>query len=160
MNVEFQLDQLGLKLPLAPKPAGNYSAFVRTGDLLFLAAQIPIEDGVLRYTGRVGAELTEEQGCAAARLVALNVLAQIQAALGSFDRLDHLVRVEGHVASAPGWCNAPKVLDGASDLFAAVLGERGGHARSAFTPACLPLNIAVELVVTAAVKPDGSDAGR
>ena len=81
-------------------------------------------------------------------------MAQIQAALGSFDRLQHLVRVEGHIASAPGWYNAPKVLDGASDLFASALSERGRHTRTAFTPNQLPLNLAIELVVVAAVKPN------
>ena len=153
MNVEAKLAELGLKLPPPPKPAGNYSAFVRADSFLFISAQLPIEDGVGRYTGRVGAELTEEQGYAAARLAALNVLAQIKAALGTFDRLRQLVRVEGHVASAPGWNNAPKVLDGASDLFAAVLGERGRHTRSAFTPAHLPLNHSIELVVVAQANP-------
>ena len=81
------------------------------------------------------------------------MLAQIRAALGSFERLEQLARVEGHVASAPGWNNAPRVLDGASDLFVAVLGERGRHTRTAFTPASLPLNLAVELTVTASIKP-------
>jgi enamine deaminase RidA (YjgF/YER057c/UK114 family) len=154
MSVELKLAELGLKLPPAPKPAGNYAAFVRAGSLLFLSGQLPLEDGRPRYTGRVGAELTEEEGHAAARLAALNVLAQLRAALGSFEQLEHLVRMEGHVASAPGWVGAPKVLDSASDLLVAVLGERGRHARAAFNPSSLPLNMAVELVVTAAVKPD------
>lgn len=153
MSIELRLQELGLTLPSAPKPAGNYSAAVRSGNLLFLSGQFPIENGKPRYSGRVGAELSEADGYAAARLAALNVLAQIRAALGSFDRLEQLVRVEGHVASAPGWNNAPTVLDGASDLFAQVLGERGRHARTAFTPSQLPLNLAVELVVTAAVCP-------
>lgn len=154
MNIEQQLKSLGLELPVPPKPAGNYQACVRTGNLLFISGQFPIENGQLRFTGRVGAELTVEQGYAAARLAALNVLAQIRAALGGFDRLETLLRVEGHVASAPGWNNVPKVLDGASDLFAAVLGERGRHTRTAFSPEQLPLNLAVELVVTAAVLPE------
>jgi enamine deaminase RidA (YjgF/YER057c/UK114 family) len=154
MSIESRLAELGLHIPAAPKPAGNYSAAVRAGNLLFVSAQLPIENGAPRYTGRVGAELSEEDGYAAARLAALNVLAQIRSALGSLDRLEHLVRVEGHVASAPGWNNAPRVLDGASDLFAAVLGDRGRHARSAFTPAQLPLDYTVELVVLAAVEPD------
>jgi enamine deaminase RidA (YjgF/YER057c/UK114 family) len=84
-------------------------------------------------------------------LAALNVLAQIKAALGGFDRLVSLVRVEGFVSSAPGWTNQPRVLDHASNLFAAVLGERGIHARSAIGTSQLPLNASVELVVTAAV---------
>src|SRR4051812_6554216 len=161
MTVEEKLDQLGLKLPAAPKPAGNYSAAVRAGRLLFLSAQLPIENGVLRYTGRVGAELTEEEGYAAARLTALNVLARIRHELGSFEPLDQLVRVEGHVASAPDWHNTPRVLDGASDLFVGVLGERGRHARAAFNPPRLPWNLAVELVVTAALKRErSSPAGK
>jgi enamine deaminase RidA (YjgF/YER057c/UK114 family) len=143
-----------LTLPPAPKPAGNYSAAVRIGNLLFLSGQFSVENGQRKYSGRVGAELSDEEGCAAARLAGLNVLAQIQAALGSLDRLEQLVRVEGHIASAPGWNNAPRVLDGASDLFTTVLGERGRHARTAFTPAQLPFNYAIELVVTAAVKPN------
>jgi enamine deaminase RidA (YjgF/YER057c/UK114 family) len=133
---------------------GNYVPAVKAGNLLFLSAQLPIENGAPKYSGRVGAELSEADGWAAARLAALNALAQIQAALGSLDRLEQLVRVEGHVASAPGWSNAPRVLDGASDLFTAVLGERGPHTRAAFTPAQLPLNHAVELVVVAAIKPE------
>ena len=153
MIVEIQLEKMGLVLPPAPQPAGNYQAAIRSGNLLFLSGQFPIENGQLRYTGRVGAELSEADGYAAARLAALNVLAQIHAALGGFDNLDTLLRVEGHVASAPGWNNAPKVLNGASDLFAQVLGDRGRHTRTAFTPPGLPWNLAVELVVTAAIKP-------
>jgi enamine deaminase RidA (YjgF/YER057c/UK114 family) len=152
MNVEQRLEELGLTLPPPPKAAGNYEPWVRHGHLLFISAQLPIENGKPIYTGRVGAERTEEEGCAAARLAALNVLAQIRAALGGFESLATLLRVEGHVAAAPDWNRVPKVLDGASDLFAAVLGERGRHARSAFCPPRLPLDLTVELVVTAAVR--------
>jgi enamine deaminase RidA (YjgF/YER057c/UK114 family) len=154
MSIESQLAEVELEIPPAPKPAGNYAATMRTGNLLFVSGQFPIQNGTLRYVGRVGAELSEADGYAAARLAALNVLAQIRATLGGLERLEQLVRVEGHVASAPGWNNAPKILDGASDLFVAVLGERGRHTRTAFTPASLPLNLAVELIVTASVKPD------
>lgn len=151
MNVEQRLAELGLELPNPPRPAGNYQPWILSGNLLYLSGQFPILDGKLLFTGCLGAERTEEDGYAAARLAALNVLAQIRAALREFDRLKTLLRVEGHVASTPGWNNAPKVLDGASDLFAAVLGNRGRHTRTAFTPAQLPLNLTVELVVTAAV---------
>ena len=151
MKPEERLAQLGLKLPAPSRPAGNYVPFIETGNLLFISAQLPIENGVLRYVGRVGAELSEEEGYAAARLAGLNVLSQIQAALGTFERLVQLLRVEGHVASAPQFRNQPKILDGASDLFVAVLGERGRHTRSAFAPERLPLDLAVELVVTAAI---------
>ncbi len=153
-GIERRLRDLGIVLPEPPRPAGHYRPWVRHGELLFVAAQLPIENGVPRYPGRVGAELTEEQGVAAARLAGLNVLAQLRAALGDLERLATLLRVEGHVAAAPGWNRAPAVLDGASDLFVAVLGERGQHARSAFVPPRLPLDHSVELVVTAAVRPD------
>jgi len=153
MSIESRLAELGLELPPAPKPVGNYSAAVCAGDLLFISGQFSVVNCGLRYTGRLGAELSETEGYAAARAAALNVLAQIHAALRGFERLDKLARVEGHVASAPGWNNAPRVLDGASDLFVAVLGERGWHTRTAFTPASLPLNFAVELAVTAHIKP-------
>ncbi len=121
------------------------------GNLLYLSGQFPIEAGQLRYTGQVGADLTEQQGYAAARLAALNVLAQIRAALGGLDRVASLVRVEGHVACAPGFSNVPAVLNGASDLFLSVLGERGRHTRTAFSPARLPWNLTVELVVIASI---------
>jgi enamine deaminase RidA (YjgF/YER057c/UK114 family) len=153
MNIETRLRELGLRLPDPPRPAGNYRPWLIANNLLFISAQFPIENGELRFTGQICAEVTEEQGYAAARLAALNVLAQIQAALGTFDRLETLARVEGHVASAPGWFNAPKVLDGASDLFVAALGQRGHHTRAAFTPARLPLNLTIELVVTAVIRP-------
>ena len=152
MNIDQRLAELGIELPRPPQPVGNYQAWLQRGDLLFISGQLPIENGQRRFTGRVGAELTEEQGYAAARLAALNVLGQIRAALGGFDRLESLLRLEGHVASAPNWHNAPKVLDGASDLFTTVLGDRGRHTRAAFTPGRLPLDVTVELVVTASVR--------
>lgn len=153
MNPEARLRELGLQLPPPPKPAGNYKPWQIAGTLLFLSAQFAIENGQLRHIGQVGADLTEAEGYAAARVAGLNVLAQIHAALCGFDRLDKLARLEGHVASASGWLNAPRVLDGASDLFVAVLGDRGHHTRTAFTPSRLPLNLAVELVVTAVIRP-------
>ena len=151
-NVDSRLAELGIVLPDPPRPAGNYQPWIFHDELLFLSGQLPIEGGKLRYLGQVGGELSEEEGYAAARLSALNVLAQIRAALGDFSRLATLLRVEGHVASAPGWNNAPAVLNGASDLFVSVLGERGRHSRTAFTPERLPLNLSIELVVSAAVR--------
>lgn len=152
MTPEEILRSLGLTLPVPPRPAGNYQPWIMRDNLLFLSGQFPIENERLRYLGRVGAELSEAQGRDAAQLAALNVLAQVHAALGGFERLDTLLRLEGHIASAPGWNNAPAVLDGASDLFVRVLGERGHHTRSAFTPLQLPYNLAIELVVTARVR--------
>jgi len=151
--VEQRLAARGLKLPKPPRPAGAYEPWLLAGNLLYISAQLPIEDGQQRFPGRVGAELTEVEARHAAALAALNVLAQINAALGGFERLQTLLRVEGHVAAAPGWNHAPRVLDGASEVFALALDTRGRHTRSAFTPATLPLNHSIELVVTAAVLP-------
>lgn len=152
-SVVERLAQLGLRLPAAPRSAGRYQPWVMTGGLLFISGQIPLVDGALTAQGRVGAELTEEQGREATRIAALNVLAQINAALGGFDRLITLTRLEGTVSSAPGWFQQPRVLDAASDLFYETLGRRGDHARAAFGATSLPLNAPVELVVTAAVRP-------
>ncbi|HKE49272.1 MAG TPA: RidA family protein [Rhodanobacteraceae bacterium] len=151
MNVHERLAKLGLKLPPPPGAAGRYRPAVVAGGLLFISGQLPIENGKLKYTGRVGAELSEDDGRAAAQLAALNALAQIDAALGGFDRLVTLLRVEGHISSAPGYIYQPRVLDGASDLFSEALGDKGAHARAAFAPSSLPHGAAIELVVTAAV---------
>lgn len=148
-NVENRLAELGLQLPEAPKPVGSYRAAVISNGLLFISGQLPLLNGELKYRGRVGIELTEAAGGEAAQLAALNVLAQIKAALNGFDRLVSLVRMEGYVSSAPGWIHQPRVLDLASNLFTAVLGDRGMHARSAIATPQLPLNAPVELVVTA-----------
>lgn len=150
---EIRLLELGLTLPEPPRPAGNYVSAVETGGFVYLSGQFPFVAGRMVHAGRVGAELTVEEGYAAARLAALNVLAQLKRELGGFERLTGLVHVAGHVASAPGWSDVPRVLDGASDLFAAVLGARGRHTRAAFAPPALPLNAAIELVVVAAVRP-------
>jgi enamine deaminase RidA (YjgF/YER057c/UK114 family) len=121
------------------------------GELLFISGQLPVLDGELKYRGRVGMELSEAEGGEAARLAALNVLAQIKAALSGFDALVSLVRVEGYVSSAPGWFDQARVLDHASELFEAALGPKAAHARAAIAAPQLALNAAVVLVVTAAV---------
>jgi enamine deaminase RidA (YjgF/YER057c/UK114 family) len=146
-----RLAALGLALPPAPQPLGAYRAVVQSGTLLFLSGQLPIRDGAVVHRGAVGAALTVEEGRAAAGLCALNALAQIHRFLGGFERLKQIVRVDGYVASAPGNFDQPKVLDGASDLFARVLVERAGHARTAFAVPQLPANAAVELAVIAEV---------
>ncbi len=144
---------LGIRLPDPPPPAGDYQAVIIRGGLGFVSGQVPVSDGRLIYTGRVGVELTPEQGKAAAEIAALNVLAQIDKALPSWDRFGGLLRVEGFVASASGFTNQPEILDGASRLFAEVLGELGQHSRAAFSVEQLPLNASVELVVTFTTQP-------
>ena len=152
MSVEQRLAKLGFELPEAPRALGSYRPAVLAGGLLFISGQLPMSNGKLAYIGRVGAELSEADGRAAAQLAALNVLAQIHAALGGFDRLLTLLRVEGHVSSAPGYFDQPRVIDAASELFSEVLGDKGAHSRAAFAPPALPRNAAIELVVIAAVE--------
>ena len=144
-----RLAELGIVLPPAPQPLGAYRAVVQSGPLLFLSGQLPIRDGVVVYRGAIGAALTADARRAAAQLCALKALAQIHRFLGGFERLAQIVRVDGYVASAPGSFDQPRVLDGASDLFATVLGERAGHARTAFALPQLPADAAVELAVVA-----------
>lgn len=153
MSVESKLAARGLALPTPPQPLGSYTAVSRAGDLLFISGQLPLRDGKVVWQGQVGRDLTIEQGKQAAELAALNVLAQIHAHLGGFEQLDHIVRLEGHVTSAPGSFDQPAVLDGASDLFADVLGEKAGHARAAYSQTQQPGNAAVILVVIAQVRP-------
>jgi len=151
-TVQERLSARGLTLPNPPQPLGSYTAVSQAGDLLFISGQLPLLDGKVVWQGQVGKDLTLEEGKQAAQLAALNVLAQINAHLGGFERLDHIVRVEGHIASATGWLQQPAVLDGASDLFAEVLGEKAGHARAAYSEVQQPGNAAVILVVIAQIK--------
>lgn len=147
------LVKAGLALPSAPSPVGNYRRGIVRAGIGYLSGQFPLRDGRLLFAGLLGRDLTVVQGQAAARTAAMNVLAQIETVLGAFDRLGGLLRMDGYVASAPGFTDQAAVLDGASDLFAEVLGERGAHARSAIGVASLPLNAPVELVVTFAAAP-------
>ncbi|KDB06684.1 Endoribonuclease L-PSP [Burkholderia sp. lig30] len=153
MNVEQKLAARGHTLPEPPQPLGSYTAVSEAGNLLFISGQVPITNGKMAYTGRVGEQLTLEEGQRAAELAALNALAQIKRHLDGFERLHHIVRVEGHVSSADGFHGQPAVIDGASDLFAAALGDRAGHARSAFSHFQLPADAAVVLVVIAQILP-------
>jgi enamine deaminase RidA (YjgF/YER057c/UK114 family) len=149
--VDRRLAELRIELPLAPRPLGAYRAVVQAGSLLFLSGQLPIRDGALKHRGRVGVELTVDEGRAAAELCAINALAQIRGFLGGFGRLRQIVRLEGYVASAADFHDQPKVLDAASELLARVLGDRAGHARTAFAVEHLPANATIELVVIAEV---------
>jgi enamine deaminase RidA (YjgF/YER057c/UK114 family) len=151
MTAEETLQQLGLSLPPAPAAVAAYEPWARTGNLIFTSGQLPWRDGRMAFTGRLGAELTVEQGYQAARQCALNVLAQLKAATGDLEKVRRLVRVEGYVHCAPGFRGHPQVLNGASDLFNSVLGPRGAHARLAVGISDMPLDAAVQLTVTAEV---------
>lgn len=143
---ERRLAELGLELPPAPKPIGTYVPAVQVGNLLFLSGLGPRRADGTMVQGRLGADLTIEQGRDAARLVGLNMLASIRAALGSLDRVERIVKTLGMVNSAPDFDQQPKVIDGFADLFVEVFGpERGRGARSAVGMAALPNRIAVEV---------------
>jgi len=152
MSFEAKLTELGIALPPAPKPVATYIPAVRAGDLLFLSGTGPFKDGAIVYAGKLGKDLTVEQGYDAARLALLNALAMVRQELGTLDRVVRIVRLTGHVASAEGFTQQPAVINGASDLLVRIFGEAGRHARLALGAAELPLNMAIELELILQVK--------
>jgi enamine deaminase RidA (YjgF/YER057c/UK114 family) len=151
-SIEDRLRRLGITLPPAPKAVGAYVTVARTGNLLVTSGQLPWKGDKLLYAGKLGTELSVEQGYEAARQCALNALAQLQAALGSLDPVRSILRVEGYVHCGPGFRQHPKVLDGASDLFNEVFGDKGRHTRTALGIHEMPLDAPVQLVVWAEVE--------
>ena len=148
-EIDARLRSAGIELPRPPQPAGVYQPVVLRGGIGFVSGQFPLRHGRMARTGRVGAELTVEEGRECARISAVNVLAQIRAALGGWGRFGGLCRIDGHVASAADFLAQPAVLDGASELFLRALGPQlGTHARTAFHATRLPLDAPVELAVT------------
>jgi enamine deaminase RidA (YjgF/YER057c/UK114 family) len=145
MSFEARLAELGITLSPAPKPVAAYIPAVRVGDLLFLSGTGPFKDGAIVYAGKLGKDLTVEQGYEAARLTLLNALAMVRQELGTLDRVTRVVRLTGHVASAEGFTQQPAVINGASDLLVQIFGDVGRHARLALGAAELPLNMAIEL---------------
>ncbi len=145
MSAEGQLTALGLTLPPAPKPVASYVPAVRSGKLVFLSGILPMKDGKPAWTGKLGRDLTVEQGAEAARVACLNALAVVRAELGSLDAVTRVVRLSGHVASAEGFTQQPAVVNGASDLLVSIFGDAGRHARLALGAQELPLGAAVEL---------------
>jgi enamine deaminase RidA (YjgF/YER057c/UK114 family) len=145
MSHEQKLTQLGLALPAPPKPVANYVPAVRVGDLLFLSGVLPSRDGQLILTGKLGQNLSIEQGMEAARVAVLNGLSIIRQEAGSLDRVKRIVKMVGHIASAPGFTDQPQVLNGASDLLVSLFGDAGRHARVAVGAAELPRQAPVEI---------------
>ena len=144
--IDARLKELGITLPDAPAPRANYVGYVITGNLIFTAGQVPLRDGKLEFVGKLGRDMTAEQGYEAAKLCAVNVLAQVKAALGGdLERIVRCVKVTGFVNSTLDFPDHPKVINGASDLFVAVLGDKGKHARSAVGMANLPFGVAAEV---------------
>jgi enamine deaminase RidA (YjgF/YER057c/UK114 family) len=158
MGAEARLKQLGIELSAAPPAMANYVRAVQVGNLLFLSGHGPYKDGKLTFIGKVGRELSVEEGTESARLVGLNLLASARDALGSLDRVKRVVKVLGMVNSAAGFGDQPKVINGFSDLMVQVFGEAGRHARSAVGMAELPMGISVEIEMILEVG-DGAAAG-
>ena len=147
-EVRDRLKELGHELPSVPNPAGSYVPATSAGLLVFTAGQLPLEEGQLRYIGKVDKDVSVEEAKEAARLCALNALAALEAEAGSLDNA-RIVKVTGYVASAAGFNRQPEVINGASDFLSEVFGERGTHARSAVGVSELPLDapVEVELIV-------------
>ncbi len=151
MSIEERLKELKITLPAAPKPAGSYHPVVVAGKQAFLSGQISrAADGTL-VTGKVGKDLDIEKGKQAARVAALNAVSAIQNFIG-LDKVEKFLRVTGYVQAAPDFYEISQVVNGASDLFLEVFGEKGVHARSAVGMASLPLNAAVEVEITLLLK--------
>jgi enamine deaminase RidA (YjgF/YER057c/UK114 family) len=149
VSPEERLAELGLTLPEVVKPVAAYVPAVRSGALVFTSGQLPMVDGALAETGKVGSDVTPETAHLMARQCALNALAAVKAEIGDLALVTRVVKVVGFVASAPSFSGQPQVINGASELLLAVFGEAGRHARSAVGVAALPLNapVEVELVV-------------
>ncbi|WP_417789964.1 RidA family protein [Terasakiella pusilla] len=145
-KIEQRLAELGIELPEATRAVGNYVPTLITGNYLYLSGQITILNGELKYIGRLGENLSVEDGMAAARLCGLNMIAQVKAALdGDLDRVKQVIKLGGFVNGTPEFTDQPKVLNGASDLMVEVFGDVGKHTRSAVGVASLPLGISVEV---------------
>ncbi len=149
---EAKIKELGFELPKAPKPIAAYVAAVKEGNIIYTSGQIPVLNGELKFKGKVGSELSEDEGYQAARLCALNCLSVIKDLVGSLDNIEQIIKVNGFVNSAPGFANQPGVINGASEILVDIFGDKGRHARAAVGVAELPLNAAVEVEIIAKVK--------
>jgi enamine deaminase RidA (YjgF/YER057c/UK114 family) len=144
-KIEARLAELNIRLPEPPAPVASYVPYVVSGNLVFVSGQVTMADGGLQYVGTVGKELSLEDGKAAARLCAINVLAQLRAAAGDLDRVKRCVKLGVFVNAVPGYSQHPEVANGASDLIVEVFGDTGRHSRAAVGAGSLPRNVAVEV---------------
>ncbi len=152
MNFQDRLTALGYVLPHPPNPAGNYLPYVRAGHFLYTAGVLPMRDGALACKGKLGAGVSLEEGYEAAKWCALNLLSIVVLAAGSLDQVERFLTITGYVNTVPDFTAHPKVINGASDLLAAVFGEAGKHARAAVGVASLPLDAAVEIQAVVLLK--------
>jgi enamine deaminase RidA (YjgF/YER057c/UK114 family) len=152
MGAEARLKELGIVLPALPKPVANYVPYRLAGNILYLSGQGPRENGA-SLVGKLGADISLEEGYRRARVVGLGLLSAMRDALGSLDRVDYIVKLLGMVNATPEFNDSPKVINGCSDLFVDVFGDAGRHARSAVGNVMLPHQISVEIEGIVAVKP-------
>ena len=144
--IDAKLAELEITLPMVAKPAGSYLGYVISGKQIFISGQVPFWNGELKYKGKLGVDYTIDKGAAAAKICALNIIAQAKLALdGDLDRVKKIIKLGGFVNCLPDFTDHPKVINGASDLMAAVFGDKGQHARFAVGAASLPLGCAVEI---------------
>jgi enamine deaminase RidA (YjgF/YER057c/UK114 family) len=153
VSVEERLAELGVELPAASAPVASYIPVVVSGSLAFVAGQVPLSEGKLLVSGKLGAELDVDAGAEAARRCAVQALSVLKAELGSLERIRRIVKLTVFVASAPGFTDQPQVANGASDLLGDVFGDMGRHARSAVGVVELPLGTPVEVEVIAEIAP-------
>lgn len=153
MSYEEHAKSIGITIPQAATPVGAYVPAVRGGTLLFTAGQGPMKESAPVFKGKVGQDLTIEQGYEAAKLATLNCLAAAKSVLGTLDQIERIVKVNGYVNSAPGFTEQAKVMNGASDLLGQIFGEKGRHARTSVGVSELPLNITVEVELVLACRP-------
>ncbi len=152
-KISAKLRELGLQLPLAAKPMANYVPWVLSGNLVFVSGQIPILDGKPQFVGQLGGGITLENGVAAARLCAVNIVAQLHEACGGdLDRIVRIVKLVGFVNCNQAFTDIPKVMNGASDLMADIFGDAGKHARSSVGASSLPLGVPVEVEAVVEVR--------
>ena len=144
-NVEERLKELGLTLPVTPKPVAEYIPAKKVGNLVYVSGQGPTREGKPVYVGQVGQEVSLEEGYKAAQICALNCLSAVKETIGSLDEIEEIIQVRGFVNSAPTFHDQPKVVNGASELLVNVFGNRGKHARAALGTSNLPGNIPVEI---------------
>lgn len=145
-EIDARLAELGIDVPEAAAPVANYVGYVVSGNLVFVSGQVTLKDGKLQHIGKLGDSISVEEGQAAARLCAINIIAQLKAACGGdLDRVQRIVKLGGFVNSTPDFADQPKVINGASDLMVEVFGDKGRHARAAVSAGALPLGVAVEV---------------
>ena len=145
MQIENRLNDMGIELPAAATPVANYMPAVRSGNLIFLSGHGPRDESGALITGKIGADLTAEQGYQAARRIAIGLLGSLKAVIGDLDKVNKIVKLLGLVNCTPEFGDQPKVINGASDFLVEVFDEKGKHARSAIGTNALPSNIAVEI---------------